>query len=398
MSLLPRCAALTVCIAFHTAVVAQATLPVGVTQTDWANTTGSGSAKLTSVVHYPAQAAGVDAPLATRVGGWPVIVFLHGYAAYAANYATLGDAWAARGYVVVLSDTSLTDWFQQPLDGRALHTAVLAANTDSRDRFFGALDTSRIALAGHSMGGASTVSVLTQNPGYDCGFVIAPALPVIGSASDVQVPFGVVAGLGDWITPPAGHASPIYTDVDDDAPLKFYHLLDSSADHGNIVALFGGAHPAFQHTVEAGDAFFQHCFGYDVRALEKVCGPTAEQAPLMFAASFDAAKPQMWLSGDLRIGQTTSAWIAARPGVAILGVGSSLGPALPTEFGSLMLDPYTGFVTYVGMLTSGTRLEMPLFVPNDPALDGLPVALQGLGMTAAQYAALGNAGMLHVKP
>lgn len=397
MPLLSRCAALSVCIAFHTVAVAQASLPVGVTRVEWVNTTGSGSAKLTSLVHYPALVAGVDTPVAPRAGGWPVVVFLHGYGAYASNYATLGNAWASRGYVVVLSDTSLTDWYQQPLDGRALHTAVVAAHSDSREPFFGALDTSRIALAGHSMGGASTVSVLAQNPGYQCGFVVAPAMPVIASANDVTVPFGVIAGLGDWITPPAAHASPIYTGVDEDAPLKFYHLLDSSADHGNIIALFGGSHPAFQHTVDTGDAFLQHCFGFDVRALEKVCGPAAEQAPLMFASSFDAAKPQMWLSDDLRIGQTTSAWIAARPGVAILGVGTSLGPAVPTEFGSLLLDPTTGFVTYVGLLTAGARLEMPLYVPNDPSLDGLPVALQGLGMTAAQAAALGNAGLLFIQ-
>ena len=43
------------------------------------NTCGSGTPVFDVAIHYPALATGLDTQLEPRVGGWPVIVFLHGY-------------------------------------------------------------------------------------------------------------------------------------------------------------------------------------------------------------------------------------------------------------------------------------------------------------------------------
>ncbi|MBL9076402.1 MAG: alpha/beta fold hydrolase [Planctomycetes bacterium] len=384
-------------LAITATVSAQGPVSIGTRYVEWRNSTGAGATQLSSWIHYPAAVAGVDAPILPRTGGWPVIVFLHGYGAGAVLYSQLADAWVQRGFVVVLSDTSLFDWSQQPLDGIALHSAVLAANNDAFGPFANAFAPDRIAIAGHSMGGGNTATVLAQNPGYQCGFALAPALPNDGSPDMVEVPLGVLAGQGDWITPPALHAEPYYDAIGTAAPLKAYHLLDTTADHANIVSMFGGpACPAFAHAVEVSTSFFNHCLGLDAFALEQVCGDSVATKPIVVSHEFVATKPQMWLDENPTLGATATLSIAAQPGLAAIAAASSLGPAVPTEWGALLLDPVTSFVAFVGPVGANSRLDVGISIPDDPAFLNMPLALQGLGPALAFDYQVSNAAFVHV--
>ena len=107
----------------------QGPLAVGTRDVSWSNSTGQGSSTLAARVLYPAATATTNAPILPQPGGWPTIVFLHGFAVLGNSYATLGANWAQQGFLVVLSNTMQFDNQGQEYDGRALFAALQAANT-----------------------------------------------------------------------------------------------------------------------------------------------------------------------------------------------------------------------------------------------------------------------------
>ena len=143
--------------------LAQTPYAVGTRDIALANTTGQGSSSLTARVHFPAATAGSNVPVLPQQGGWPVVVFLHGFLALGNNYAPVGNALAAAGYIAVMSNTMQFDNQGQEYDGRALYSALVTANGTAGGAFTGALDMGRAALVGHSMGGGNIANVLANN-------------------------------------------------------------------------------------------------------------------------------------------------------------------------------------------------------------------------------------------
>ena len=101
---------------------------VGFVTTSFKNPTSKGSTNLTVQVHYPATTSGKNATLKKIAGGWPVLVFLHGYTVPASSYTRAADHIAARGYVVVINDTGRFDPDVQAADGIALYSTVASEN------------------------------------------------------------------------------------------------------------------------------------------------------------------------------------------------------------------------------------------------------------------------------
>ena len=119
---------------------------------------------------------GADRPLPTRVwypvgaGPFPVVVFSHGLLAQPDDYAALLVSWARAGFVVAAplyphtslgtSSYNLYDIANQPADASAVLSQVLALNfADGPLR--GRLDATRVAAAGHSAGGITTVGMFS---------------------------------------------------------------------------------------------------------------------------------------------------------------------------------------------------------------------------------------------
>jgi dienelactone hydrolase len=120
-----------------------------------ANPTGQGSANIPATVYYPAATAGLGVPLLPRPGGHRVLVFLHGLNVLGSGYGALGTRFAQHGYVVVLGNTAQSSASLQVQDGIATFAALAQANSQP-GLLQGALDMTRVGLAGHSMGGATT--------------------------------------------------------------------------------------------------------------------------------------------------------------------------------------------------------------------------------------------------
>ena len=115
---------------------------------------------------------GADRPLPTTVwyprgdGPFPLIVFSHGLNAEPRNYRQLLEPWARAGFVVAApafphtaantKDFNLLDVLNQPADASYVLTEVL-------DEMGGVVDRKRVAAAGHSAGGVTTLGMFSSS-------------------------------------------------------------------------------------------------------------------------------------------------------------------------------------------------------------------------------------------
>ncbi|MEV4617796.1 chlorophyllase [Asanoa sp. NPDC049573] len=130
--------------------------------------------KLATTVYYPDGA-----------GRSPVVLFSHGLGGLPADYAPLLRRWAAAGFVVAApayphtsggaSDYDVLDVVNQPADASFVIGKVLALDGRRGDAFFEHLATDRVAAAGHSAGGITTVGMFTlaRDPRLDAGIVLS---------------------------------------------------------------------------------------------------------------------------------------------------------------------------------------------------------------------------------
>jgi predicted dienelactone hydrolase len=148
------------------------------------------SRTLTTEIRYPTtsraatSAETLNAPPAARSGGYPTIVFAHGYDVTPDTYKALLDTWVRAGFVVVapfFPDESASavaaqpgvdtedDLANEPGDLAFVTRAILsasAATTSVCPVIHGLVAPSQLALAGHS-DGAVAVGMLAYDHGVD---------------------------------------------------------------------------------------------------------------------------------------------------------------------------------------------------------------------------------------
>jgi dienelactone hydrolase len=173
--------------------------------------------RLTTTVFYPTTGRGGgparrDAPVAT--GRFPVVLFSHGLNGRPDDYRELLARWTAAGFVVVApayphtargaASFNARDVLNQPTDASHVLTKVLALDT-AEDALRGHLDPTRVAAAGHSAGGITTVGLfsLARDHRLTAGIVLA----------------GNGLGMGRAFTGPA--ASMLFVHGDRDSVVPF---------------------------------------------------------------------------------------------------------------------------------------------------------------------------------
>lgn len=141
-----------------------------------------------------------DAPLAAD-GPFPVIVFSHGNGGIAVQSFFLTEYLASHGYIVVCPDHTGNALLTQLPDGTAIgpggqdrtyanavadRVADVSFLVDALDelgesdpdgRFTGKVDIERLGVTGHSFGGLTTLMAMEQDPRFDAGSPMAPAVP-----------------------------------------------------------------------------------------------------------------------------------------------------------------------------------------------------------------------------
>ena len=134
---------------------------------------------LLTTVRYPAigtaSASDVAGALPRPTGGpYPLVVFSQGFGIAPESYALLLHAWAAAGYVVAdpaYPFTSLTspgglvraDVVHHPADLSYVITSLLNATTQSSGPLSGLIDTTEIAVIGHSDGGDVSLAAVANS-------------------------------------------------------------------------------------------------------------------------------------------------------------------------------------------------------------------------------------------
>ncbi len=150
----------------------------------------SSNRTLITEIRYPTStrsssaAATLGALPAIRSGGFPMIVFVHGYDVNPSTYAVLLDEWASKGFVVaapIFPDENSAavaqqhganteaDLVNEPADIAFVTHQILtdsAAASTSCPVLYGLIDSSALAVAGHS-DGAIAAGMLSYSTGID---------------------------------------------------------------------------------------------------------------------------------------------------------------------------------------------------------------------------------------
>ncbi|MFD6278315.1 alpha/beta hydrolase family protein [Streptomyces sp. NPDC060209] len=148
-------------------------------------------------------------PTSTSDGTFGAVVISPGFTAYQSSIAWLGPRLASQGFVVFTIDTNTTS--DQPASrGDQLLAALDYLTDDSSVR--SRIDSSRLGVMGHSMGGGGTLEAAKDRPSLQA------AIPLTGWNTDktwpeVKTPTLVVGADGDTVAPVATHSEPFYNSL-----------------------------------------------------------------------------------------------------------------------------------------------------------------------------------------
>ena len=159
----------------------------------------------------------VWAPTAGNPGPFPLILFSHGLTSEPSAYAEVLTSWAKAGFVVAapayphtsrgVADFDVLDVVNQPADASYVISQMTALNSRAGDALKGRIDITRIAAAGHSAGGITTIGMFTgsRDDRLDAGIVLAGERVLTVPFSGPAAPLLFVHGKRDT-TVPYAHA------------------------------------------------------------------------------------------------------------------------------------------------------------------------------------------------
>lgn len=198
-------------------------------------------------------------------GPFPLVVFSHGFTARPAGYLELLRQWAGAGYVIAAPAFPLTngdapggptqnDVVNQPSDVSFVITSMLALNGDPTNPWHDLIDGTRIGVAGHSAGAATTLGVALDT----CCRDIRIRAAIILSGGAVSFPFG---------TYPAP----------DPTPVLFLHgTADDAIRFSSGLAAYHDAHPPKFFVTLHGSGHSDPYLGDSTRADQVVTSSTID--------------------------------------------------------------------------------------------------------------------------
>ena len=226
-----------------------------------------------------------DLPLDAARGPFPVVVFIHGTAGWETQSLSQLTHWASRGFVVVsarypglfLGDLLSLTCPDEPTGEQDLAgdtdavLAALAGPTGDLSFLEGAIDASRIGLAGHSAGG-NAVAGLGDRPGVRVVVPMASNEPVVGTDRAVLFLGGLADDVVDW----------------DDTVAAY----DATVGPRRLVGLDTAGHLAFadicEFTNDAGQNLIEIAQEHSICGVE-FAGALFDCAPAYLAADESAA-------------------------------------------------------------------------------------------------------------
>ncbi|MFF8609737.1 alpha/beta hydrolase family protein [Streptomyces sp. NPDC015346] len=163
-------------------------------------------------------------PTSTADGTFGAVVISPGFTAYESSIAWLGPRLASQGFVVFTIDT-LTTMDQPASRGRQLLAALDYLTQRSAVR--GRVDSTRLGVMGHSMGGGGALEAAKTRPSLQA------AIPLTGWNTDktwpeIKTPTLVVGADGDTVAPVASHSEPFYESLPGSLDKAYLELNNAS--------------------------------------------------------------------------------------------------------------------------------------------------------------------------
>jgi predicted dienelactone hydrolase len=145
-------------------------------------------------------------PTSTSEGTFGAVVLAPGFTASSGAYAGVAQRVASHGFVVFAIDTNSTLDFPDSR-GQQMLAALdyLTRSSTVRTR----IDASRLAVAGHSMGGGGTLAAANARPSLQAAVALQPWHST-KSWSNIRVPTMIIGASGDTIAAVASHSERFY--------------------------------------------------------------------------------------------------------------------------------------------------------------------------------------------
>lgn len=170
-----------------------------------------GGDTFTAQLYYPATSTGDDTPYDGSGAPYPAVTFGHGFTIHPDYYRSTMEHLASHGYLVVAPESYTTIWFPSHQgfadDFRYSLDYLQARNADSGSWLYGQVDTAHFGMAGHSMGGGSSILAAAVDARVRAVATLAAAdtnPSAIDQMPNVDAPVRLLAGdedgTVDWET------------------------------------------------------------------------------------------------------------------------------------------------------------------------------------------------------
>ncbi|WP_433384119.1 alpha/beta hydrolase family protein [Actinoplanes sp. CA-142083] len=163
-------------------------------------------------------------PTTTSDGTFGAVAISPGFTATWSSISWLGPRIASHGFVVIGIETNtLLDQPGQRGDQLLAALNYLTTQSSVRTR----VDSSRLAVAGHSMGGGGTLEAASDRPSLQAAVPLAP-WNTDKSWTELRVPTLIIGGESDTIAPVASHSIPFYSSIPSSAEKAYMELNNAS--------------------------------------------------------------------------------------------------------------------------------------------------------------------------
>ncbi|MFI7675762.1 alpha/beta hydrolase family protein [Actinophytocola sp. NPDC049390] len=163
-------------------------------------------------------------PTSTAEGAFGALAISPGFTASQSSIAWLGPRLASQGFVVITIDTnSIYDQPESRGDQLRAALSYLTSSSSVRSR----IDASRLAVAGHSMGGGGSLEAAQDQPTLQAAIPLAP-WNTQKTWSTLQVPTFIIGGENDSIASVTTHSIPFYNSIPSSTE-KAYMEMDGAS-------------------------------------------------------------------------------------------------------------------------------------------------------------------------
>jgi dienelactone hydrolase len=212
-------------------------------------------------------------PVNTTEGPFGAIAVAPGYIETESAVDWWGSRLASNGFVVIVISTSTL--MDQPAQRADQLMSALGEiedrNSDRSSGIYGLVDTDRMGVMGHSMGGGGTLVAAEDNPRLKAAIPLAPWNSYEVSYSRMQVPTLVVGCEDDAIAPVSLHAKPFYNSLP--STISKAYLEFEGDDHFCVI----NGNSNYKLLGKYGVAWMKRFIDEDTRYSPYLCGAPHEE-------------------------------------------------------------------------------------------------------------------------